>query len=49
MKVIEAIPYNNFKQKIRIVKENLGKGKIEIHNNIVYIERYEGDSYEYGD
>lgn len=46
MRVIEAIPYNNFKQKIRLVKENLGKGKIEVHKSIILIERFEVNTNE---
>lgn len=41
MIVVEAIPYRSFKEKIKIVKSNLGKGKIEVHKTIIYIERFE--------
>ena len=37
--IVEAVPYKNFKEKINITKKNLGKGKMEVHKNIIYIER----------
>jgi len=44
MRVIEVIPYRTFKEKLQIVKDYEGKGKIEILRNIVYIERVRGIS-----
>lgn len=41
MKVIEVIPYRTFKEKLRIVKEHEGRGRIEIHSNYIYVERIE--------
>lgn len=41
LKVIEVIPFRSFKEKIKIVQQHEGKGKIEIYDNIVYIERTE--------
>lgn len=38
MRVVEAIPYRSFKEKINIVKAHEGKGKVEILGNIVYVE-----------
>lgn len=37
MNVVECIPYRTFKERIRIVKEELRKGRyIEVWDNYVY-------------
>lgn len=36
---VEYIPYKTFKDKIKITKKNLGKAKIEIYENYVYLEK----------
>ncbi|WP_291548031.1 hypothetical protein [Clostridium sp. HMP27] len=41
MIVIEVIPYRTFKEKIKLVKEHLGQGKIEVYKSYIYIEREE--------
>lgn len=43
MLVIEAIPYESFKERIGIVKEYEGTGTIIILDGCVYIERIERD------
>lgn len=39
--VVEGVPFQTFKEKIRITKEALRKRSkvVEIHKNIVYVER----------
>lgn len=41
--VIQAIPYQNFKERCQIVKKNLGKAKIEVFDDFVYVEKHEDD------
>lgn len=43
MLVVEAIPYQNFKQKLRLVKQYVGRAKITVYPNYIYVERIEGD------
>lgn|GEM_PF-2602406 len=43
MKVAECIPYRTFKERIRIVKEELSKGRyVEVWDNHIYsaIKKY---------
>ena len=42
MLTIEVIPYSTFKERIRIVKNHLGKGCITVEKGYIYIERIEG-------
>lgn len=41
VRVVEIIPYNNFKEKIKITKQYDGKAYIKIYDNFIYVERYE--------
>ena len=42
LQVVECIPIENFKHKIKLTKEYFGKAKIEIiDDNYVYIDRIE--------
>lgn len=41
MQVVEIIPYRNFKEKIRLVKLNIHKGKIIIYDHFIFVERIE--------
>ena len=41
MLVIEMIPYNSFREKLKITKENDGKARIEVFEDYIYIERRE--------
>jgi len=41
IRIIEIIPYNNFKEKIKITKQYDGKAYIKIYDDYIYIERYE--------
>lgn len=36
---IVAIPYKNFKHKIRLTKKYLGKYKVEDLGNVLYMEK----------
>lgn len=38
MTVIFGIPYKSFKDRLKITKEYIGKAKIEVMKEIVYIE-----------
>lgn len=40
LKVIECIPYKDFKDKMRITKALDGKGRIEMWNGWIYFERW---------
>ncbi|MHC1683708.1 MAG: hypothetical protein AB6733_12240 [Clostridiaceae bacterium] len=40
MKVVKAIPYKSFKQKVQIVKKLERKGyRVEVNTNYIYAER----------
>lgn len=40
MRVIKAIPYKNFKQRIQIVRKLEKKGyRVEVNKNYIYAER----------
>lgn len=41
MRIIEAIPYRDFWEKIRITKKYAGKAKVEVYDGYVYIEKKE--------
>ncbi len=41
LQIINAIPYNNFKEKTDITREYKGKGYIEVLEDLVYIENKE--------
>ena len=41
MLVIEMIPYNSFREKLKITKENDGKARIEVFEDYIYVERRE--------
>lgn len=41
IRIVEIIPYNNFREKIRITKQYDGKAYIKIYDDYIYIERYE--------
>ena len=42
LKVIELIPYKDFKEKLKLTKEYDGSGKVEIiDDKYVYVERVE--------
>jgi len=41
MIVVEVIPYNSFREKLKITKENDGKARIEVFEDYIYIERRE--------
>jgi hypothetical protein len=41
MLVVEAIPYVSLRQRIAILKTLKGKRKVEILENIIYVERVE--------
>lgn len=36
---VETIEYRNFKEKINITKKYLGKAKIEVYEDYVYVEQ----------
>lgn len=40
-KIIECIPFRNFKEKIKITQKLDGKGKIEVWDGWIYFERIE--------
>jgi len=42
MRIIEAIPYRTFKEKVSIVKSYRGKAKIEIYSSYIYVEHTKG-------
>lgn len=41
--IVEAIPFNSFKERIKLTKELIGKAKIEIYDRYIYIEKIERD------
>lgn len=42
MVIIEVIPYKTFRQRLQVIKEYDGKGKIIIYDHYIYIERING-------
>lgn len=36
---VEVIPFNNFKEKMKLTKKYQGKGKIRVMDEFIYIER----------
>ena len=38
MKIIQVIPFKNFKERIRIVKENIRNSKVIVYKDFVYVE-----------
>lgn len=42
-KVVELIPYSTFKERLRIVKEHIGTGYVEVFDDFIYIERWENE------
>lgn len=39
LQIVEAIPFQTFKEKIEIVKKYENKGHIEVLDGLIYIER----------
>lgn len=39
LRTIEYIPIKNFKEKIKLTKKNYGKGKMQMIDKHLYIER----------
>ena len=37
----DNLPYNTFKEKVRIVKEHIGTGYVEVFDDFIYIEKVE--------
>lgn len=47
MIVVEAIPYKNLKQRIKIIKDRMDKGfRVEITPKYIYTEKYIQDKKE---
>jgi len=42
MQIVEIIPFNNFKEKIRLIKEYMRIGKVFAEENYICVERMEG-------
>lgn len=43
MWIIEVIPFHSFKERLQLIKQLIGKGKITIYENYIYYERIEGE------
>lgn len=44
MQIVEIIPFRSFKERIRLVKQFIGKrNTIIIYDNFIYVERIEGE------
>lgn len=43
MEVIEVIPYKSFKERLKLMKNIIGKGKIIVYDSYIYFERIEGN------
>jgi len=41
LQIVKVIPYKTFKQRIRIVKQHIGKARIEVCDRYIIVVKFE--------